>query len=611
MNEIPVIKFLFQEEWSVLNDALSLNPVYGLEEFTSANDVSTFMSSIDGALVVTSVRNKNDLIQLAALVKTSKKIATNTTFKIVVVNFTHDKQFEKAIAKLGILDIVDDKINTKALRFKIDFWMKSITAQVKKNTKQDAVLGVKNLDVSKNQDKKNAEAAPVLIEPIDCEDDIWLLKNESDCKKVLSRWLVKIQGPSPYVGQWVDVENKSNLWRFDLKADHKEFFILGEGQWFFSGEQKPEFVWKENLWLITGDKFELYYQHGDTVFTRLKLKDKVFSIAKNSEYAKTKEQMIVESFDKELLFKKDQGIETNDSVDNETSRYHNLEGEGKTDQLERNPLSGKGSTDHKTSGPLSGNFNPNDLFSTDSLSLKTSGQGESDLLDTDSSNKHRKHDRAHNPTEQYGSSEQGGQSSTDKMKSHYEGKTTQKDESSESNVSNLHKDKNKRESQDDRLGIDIDLKGHIGYPAKDAPAGKILSIRHSQNNSSFMGDFQDEELEKASQDASVVSYLFQNSSKFRCQLDDFFDQSIVFLTSQSGLRPDHSVTMDLCFNYMDKDTTLKFDGTVDSVDGDGEGLEYVTVTLTEKNVEAFESFMKLYRARQTNVTTFLKRAKGF
>ncbi len=617
MSNIPVIKFLFLEDWGVLNEALTLNPIYETEEFTNANDVATFMSSIEGALVVTSIRNKNDLIQLANLVKSSKKVATNTAFKIVVVNFSHDKQFEKAIAKLGILDIVDDKVNTKALRFKIDFWMKSINAQVKKNVKQDSALGVKNLEANKSQDKKNSDYAPVWLEAIDCEDDIWILKSDSDCKKILSRWLVKLQGPSPYVGKWLEVEGQEKLWRFDLRSEQKDFFILNGGEWFFSGDQKPEFIWKENLWLVTGDSFELFCKQDKNVFTRLKFKEKSFSIARNSDYAKTKEKMIVETFNKEIVFQKEQISAGKDSVEHETSRYTNLSGEGKTDHLNVDPLSGKGKTEHSQHNPLEGNFNPNDLLSSDPLAAGTTKHSSGDLLDLEIQLDHKKHYHAHNPTDTYEGGDLNGSSSTDKLRAHYN--YHKKDKSLDhkekdffdSSLSNKKNNEKSQEENTQHLDFEIDLKGRIGQSKEASPNGQVLPLRSHQKSNSVMNSFDEEEdFEKISQTAVVTSYLHQNEKRYECKLDDFYDQTIIFHTSHAGILAEEKIAMDLSFNYMSQDTKLNFDGLVSSIDEDGEGLEYITVEISKKNVLAFESFMKLYNARQTNVTSFMKRAKG-
>lgn len=357
MVSIPVLKFLFRQDFKVLNDALALSPSYEVEEFPAAIDLATYLSTIPAGLVITSLIEKDDLIQVATLVKTLKKSAQSTAVKIVVINFSGDKQFEKAIAKLGIQDMVEPAVNTKALKFKLDFWMKSLQGQIKNNP--GANLQTKTNEGAKAVEKKAPEVSqtPTWAEPLELEDDIWILKQDSDCKKVLSKWLIRLLGPSPYVGQWTDVKN--NLWRFDIKSDDKDMYVPGNGAWFYHGEQKPDFVWKENVWLISGENFDLFYKDEAQVHSRLKSKEKVLTVAKNSMFAKTKEQIIIESCDKELVFKKN------------ADALNDLEGKGKTDQLS-GPLSGKNKTSHLNFANLSGAVNPEDaLLATDPLTQKT------------------------------------------------------------------------------------------------------------------------------------------------------------------------------------------------------------------------------------------------
>ena len=130
---IPVIQFLFKAEFKSLDEALRLNPNYEVEAYSSASDLATYLSTIPAGLVIASLIDKNDLIQIATFMKLQKKVAKAAVVKVVVINFSNDRNFEKAISKLGILDVVEPSTNTKALKFKLDFWMKSLSAQVKQN----------------------------------------------------------------------------------------------------------------------------------------------------------------------------------------------------------------------------------------------------------------------------------------------------------------------------------------------------------------------------------------------------------------------------------------------------------------------------------------------
>lgn len=796
MSGVPVIKFLFKSEWKVLTDSLNINPVYESEEFDSANDLTTYLSGASAGLIVTSLRDKYDLIQLASFIKLAKRVAPNAVTKVFVVNFSGDKQFEKACSKLGILDLIDPKIQTKALRFKVDFVMKSINAQIKKSANNAAAANasVKSLEANKAaQEKKAVESAPVWADPLETEDDIWILKTESECKKVLTRWLVKLMGPSPYVAQWVD-SGTPGVWKFDFK-NGKQDFIYGEGTWFFRGDQKPDFVWSENLWLFTGTSFDLFYQEKKEVCSRVKLQDKSLIISKNSEYAKTKERKIIESFDKEIVFKKEQvsngGTE---SIEKDAEKYKNLEGKGKTDNLEQGPLSGKGKTDSLDQGPLSGKGKTSNLSSdplgmdlkpgenvsnTDPLSQKADQKKSSSFwkgkneyeqedksgsadgpageaarkgaeLGLESKNSLQKYYKNHNEAEQFEGKDLdlSGKSSTDEIEGHLTSpdarKEKQKGEKSDGewggksatdklpghltspNARDEKDSKEKKNSEEkERSAKDLSgksatdkLPGHLTSPnaiaekeTKDKKADKadlpeevaalskdtfmggkpnssddssdasdeeesldeledfknalenpkkgqgrkseggtdkissVYSSRKKDNNSEESDDSEDEletagksdkkagkvlpfrekpltaepelkdvgskDMLQAVKTAIVTSYIIKDSRKIRCNLDDHFEQTIIFSTKEAGVNTSESVTLNLNFNYLEKDTSLKFSADVVEVENDGEGSQYITVQISQENASAFNAFMKLYHTRQENITLFLKTAKGY
>jgi hypothetical protein len=353
MSQLPVLKFLFRSEWKVLNEALTLKSPYESKSCENAEEVIKNLTPESAGLVVASLKDKNDLIQIATLVKLTKKAAKNSLIKIVVLNFSSDKQFEKAITRLGVSDFLEQSVNSKGLRFKIDFHMRSLAVQLRNQPPAQAASSIQSEESGKVPEKKVPDNVPVWVPGLDCEDDIWILRNDQDCKKVLTRWLVKYMGPSPYVAQWAD-SGTPGVWRFDFKEDNNEF-VFGKGTWFFRGDQRPEFIWSENNWLFTGSSFELFYKEGEAIFQRVKLKDKVLTIAKNSDFGKTKLQKIMESFNKELVFKRDQLAKGEDeSIEQDQDLYQNLSGKGKTDKLDRGPLSGKGGTDALDHGPLSG-----------------------------------------------------------------------------------------------------------------------------------------------------------------------------------------------------------------------------------------------------------------
>ncbi|HXH73819.1 MAG TPA: hypothetical protein VNJ08_02570 [Bacteriovoracaceae bacterium] len=347
MSSVPIIKLGFSTDWKVLADSIDKNSDYEAMDLISANETANYLSTVNSALVFTSLAKKDDLILIATLMKFYKKIAPDTAVKIVVVSFSTDKEFDNATAKLGIQDVIDPNISVKALKFKIEFWMRALRVQAKKN---EAVIAAKAAAKAAEQaraaEKKALDASPSLRweAPLDCTDDFWIIKYESDCKLVLGKWLIRLMGPSPCIGTWAEVSGKSNVWKFEVRPEERKFFLQGDGNWFFRGDQKPDFVWIENTWMITGTSFELFYQSSKKTLSKLSLKNKQVLFCKNSEYALAKEQLIVESFEKEMIFKNENGhLNTNEEVDTEggTDKFKNLQGKGKTENISSDLLSGK------------------------------------------------------------------------------------------------------------------------------------------------------------------------------------------------------------------------------------------------------------------------------
>ena len=819
MDNVPILKFMFRSEWKALNEALSLNPAYAAKDFSSADELTTFLNKSPVGLVVFSLRDKSDLLQLAILMKLVKKIPSETFVKIIVINFSANKELEKAIERLGILDLFDDKIQTKALKFKIDFMMKSMIVQLKMNANGLPGSAKKIEDNTKAQETKNVASTPSWTSPIECCDDIWFLKNENDCKKIITRWLVKVVGPSPYVASWVE-SGTAGVWKFEFKTN-PNMYISGDGAWFYRGSQKPDFTWSENIWIFTGESFDLFYKQENEVISRLNLKDKKISIAKNSKYAKIKEKVILESFDKDLVLKKElQAVAEQDAFDAESERIRNLEGKGKTDAIDQDnlsgktkapanrsgQLSGKSKTDSINQGPLSGEVDNSDEDESSSdldlagdkkassrpgLSHKSDKSNTSSFWDgknnfeesekddfdapseqeinsgaalsLDARNKHEKFYKNHNEAEKYAAkelahelkkdgvadnlhgkldpgqnpgakkpnlsgesstddidghlsspefkaakgiqdkkksgSELSGKSSTDKLEGKLSSPSEKKNKGSldqsgnelsgKSSTDNIpgqlsspknEKNKNEDLEDTDQNNFDDKFLGHANEskakdnaslrPEEKKKRSEQLKAEKERNEKSKTGnssqnessgatssendeDYSDlspnrssknsplnkpgqktpdnvlpfneartqqsledpgvsaKELEDATSNAQVVSYLIQDTVRVLCKLDDHFDQTIIFSTSDKGIANAETVTMSLNFNYMNKDTKLNFTGKVVEVEQVDEESQYVTVEISKENAVTFNSFMKLYNSRQKNINTFFKAVKGF
>lgn len=326
-SELPIL--LFNEEFPTLTDALKISPAYQAVQITGVQAGLKYVTSEAISLFIISLRTSENLAFLATMVTESKK--NNSFVKFIVINHAKHRLFDKTLIKLGILDIIEGSVTTKALRFKLDYALKTLNAQTKKVT------------------SPRINWLPPIKETI---DDMWILKSESDCKKINNKCLVRLMGPSPFIGGWVETD-RSDQWEFSFKLN-KDLFSSGSGRWLFEGQQKPKFIWDDNLWRLTGEGFELFYVENGVVHTRVKFKDRFLSITKNSQTAMMKEQLIIQSLDKNLLFKN--GAEKLDRYEvdeGSVEKYENSKGKAKADHLTFDPLSGKGRTSDLSSPLLS------------------------------------------------------------------------------------------------------------------------------------------------------------------------------------------------------------------------------------------------------------------
>jgi hypothetical protein len=155
----PIIRFCFDEEWKILDDCLNQNPAFVVVDFFSAQDAVAYLSGLPSALVLASISKREDLIQIATFIKFHKKLIRNTPIKIVIFNFSNDQRYEEDCLKLGIQDVLDPRVNSKVLQFKIDFWMRALWAQAYDT--ESTEWPIKNITGAKaNPEEDQALASP-------------------------------------------------------------------------------------------------------------------------------------------------------------------------------------------------------------------------------------------------------------------------------------------------------------------------------------------------------------------------------------------------------------------------------------------------------------------
>jgi hypothetical protein len=278
-------------------------------------DAVEYLRGWDNAIVLMQIKDKVTLSEGLSLLKLAKRGVRDNLFKFAAFNEIAKPNIEPVLQKFGCNDILEKNIRPKTLKFKLDFWSKTLKSR--NADSDDDTTTVKG--GSKNDEGAYQMGGQVkMVDPLDVEADCWLLRDKSDCKKILRRWLVKLIGPGPAAGHWSEVENKNDpknsYWKWYFHKKWKEF-EGEEGFWFFAGN-KPEFDWDERKWQFSGNNASLVFKTGDDYHYRFKLEGKRLEVAENSDFAKFKQDLIDESLAEEVEIEGD-----NDTIDDDE---HNI-----------------------------------------------------------------------------------------------------------------------------------------------------------------------------------------------------------------------------------------------------------------------------------------------
>jgi hypothetical protein len=483
------------------------------EFITSANEVVQYLNMAPQALLMFEIHDRESLAQVISVMKSTEKLIRANHVKVAGFNHIKNDNIEKVLKKMGCSDILTEDIKLKTLSFKIDFWFKTLKSKVTGMTSDD----VKKAPGKEN--KINSEVAVAdkkvglqMVAAIQEENDVWILKHKNDCKNVLRRWLIKLMGPSSQVAKWeqVSVETSTGpkqLWKFDYKPGQAESFSNGEGAWYFDGP-KPEFDWKENVWIFSGSNPSLFHSFNGNVEYRFKSEDKAIFFAENSVFAETKKQLIIESFNREYEFKNDEvaaeeAAQSFDGVELDTpeSSSHNaaaeaingkMKGKSETQKLNDEAMSGEGSSADKIDSKLSGKSSK-----ADQIDGQMSGKGgKSDSIDGNLSG-------AVGPTDQVDSEDDPFEGQVDQLDKYYKG-----GEGNSAKSETEAEDKKRSGFKDDLGGA---MSGQLTPEAKKAAQAKRGNFSSDEldkyydgeskgsdkkNNDPKRGNFSSDELDK-------------------------------------------------------------------------------------------------------------------
>lgn len=195
----------------------------------------------------------------------------------------------------GCSELLPEPVQERSLLFKLSRAAKGLSKRLSnpgdlEGNSPDGQSGVPRARRAKIQE------VPALV----LESDFWLTLH-GGARKIGDRWTVRLTGPAPSAGRWIEIDAiapGSRSWQWTPLDPSKDVFIKEQGAWIFTGTRAPEY--QGDLWWFTGREpaLEFYYE-GESYGAKFRVDESdTLMVAKDSEYAQGAITAIVASRDR-------------------------------------------------------------------------------------------------------------------------------------------------------------------------------------------------------------------------------------------------------------------------------------------------------------------------
>ncbi|MDA8793263.1 hypothetical protein N9N67_08455 [Bacteriovoracaceae bacterium] len=338
-------------------------------------DILKAMKAHGNALLITNIASKAHLQRSVGLFKTNAKLIKASLLRPVAILHTENKKIDRILTKYGCKDVMEPGLSGKTLKYKIDFWIKTIQRNMAKieALKKQKMASSKQLE---SESETNSKKDYIETKQLDLASDMWIIDADNDIKKILRRYLIKVKGPSPYAVRWVEMKrnprDKFPTWKAVIEGDDAELLVMDEGAWFFVGP-KPDFDWNANIWNFSSEEPHLFFYTQDKkVFSRFRLAKGGLYVAKNSDAAKQKVEVIENTFEKDI--KKLEKLQRMQEAEQagQSDEFGHLDETGNTDRMNPHEEDFDSSADLDNNEQL--DINPDNLLSLEQDSQVDAGE---------------------------------------------------------------------------------------------------------------------------------------------------------------------------------------------------------------------------------------------
>ncbi|MCC7440883.1 MAG: hypothetical protein IT285_04585 [Bdellovibrionales bacterium] len=281
------------------------------------------LRQLGGGVLVLCMGDRETVVKQVSLLKMLGKFLRRGTLKAVSTSQASHRPLYSLYAKHGLNEVVEEPARPRTLLMKLERLIGRLARRLasKQAAKKEAATGKKRSGSAWRDRRaeeaggkgRSGEATQRFVDPLGIESDFWVAMGGS-ARQVMGRWMVKLIGPAPTVGRWVETETDSD------EESHEKYyewvpnnaedatFLKEQGAWFFLGH-KPEF--HDERWTFVGKRPELafYYEsqnHGSKIATD---EGGHLLVAKDSEAAKKLMPAILKTFERVIRseLQKDQG----------------------------------------------------------------------------------------------------------------------------------------------------------------------------------------------------------------------------------------------------------------------------------------------------------------
>ncbi len=301
----------------------------------SADEINENIKKNGCGVVLFAFKKKPALIEVVKVCKTNVREMKKDLVKVMGYNLSGSSKADKILTKVGCSELFDDFLTARAFEHKMNLWVRGMKSNVDKVIASSQSYNQKNGNQKEaKEESKQGSGSNIICTPeLNFASDCWLINHKSHIRYIMGSWIVELTGPGPYVGRWdkMDEDPSGMSWKWIPMHEEIFLFIEHEGSWCFRGK-KPEFQNDTNRWQFVSKSPLLYFsfmEEQDPLY-KFKIEDNKFAIAKNSKYAVSKKDKLIESADPKIAIAGDDITDgEKQGISELEARKKEQEGEGK------------------------------------------------------------------------------------------------------------------------------------------------------------------------------------------------------------------------------------------------------------------------------------------